>query len=146
LTGAAGAPFQVEEVFAEENDLLVLSLGFVSAENPLDVIHIVCGREKSGREPPPVEDLLYIERTDQSLACDGRDVVSLAGYDDRIVLALTPEGARTLSLSERTVFRFDQHPDLIASAIGILAAMVSAGQEQVTVSNTLAKSATGNLD
>lgn len=128
MTEQTAVCFQVEEVFAEENDLLVLSLAFASPEDPLDIVHIACGRARSGSSPPPAEDLLYVERTDQSLACDGRDVLRLVGHADRIELVLTEAGADALGLPTHTAFRFDACPTLLSEAISILSAMVSAGQ------------------
>jgi hypothetical protein len=135
LTAEILPSFQVEEVFTEQNELLVLSLGFASPEDAFDVIHIVCGRERSGRQPAPVEDLLYIERTDQDRACDGRDVLCLVAHDDRIELGLTQAGARLLGLAESTAFLFDRQPALFAAATEILAAMVRAGQDQISVAS-----------
>ncbi|HBP1105785.1 hypothetical protein ACET47_08515 [Pseudomonas aeruginosa] len=125
--------FQVEEVSTEHDELLVLSLGFVSAHDPLDVLHFACGRQRSGVEPPPVEDELYVERTDQSLACDGRDVLSLTGRVDHIELVLSEAGMRLLGLERCTHFRFDAHPELLAAARQQLAAMAQAGQRNVSV-------------
>ncbi|MBO9629689.1 MAG: hypothetical protein J7516_09665 [Shinella sp.] len=107
MTEQTAVCFQVEEVFAEENDLLVLSLAFASPEGPLDIVHIACGRARSGSSPPPAEDLLYVERTDQELACDGRDVLRLA---DRIELGSRKPAADALSLPAHThtLFRFDK--------------------------------------
>ena len=133
MTGQTAVCFEVEEVFTEESDLLVLSLGFVSADDPLDIIHFACGRERSGSIPPPAEDLLYVERTDQSLACDGCDVQSLIGDHDRIELLLTENGARALGLPMHTHYLFSKHPDLQPAAFSMLAAMVAAGQQQVAV-------------
>ncbi|BEP96965.1 hypothetical protein GmRootA79_53500 (plasmid) [Acidovorax sp. A79] len=125
--------FEVEEVFKEQGDLLVLSLGFASVHDPLDVLHFACGRQHSEQRPPPVEDLLYVERTDQSLACDGREVVALVGHGDHIELVLTAEGARLLQLAQRTRFRFGLHPELLPAALAQLEAMARAGQDGVTV-------------
>lgn len=136
MTEQTVACFQVEEVFTEENDLLVLSLGFASPEDPLDIIHFACGRRRSGSSPPPAEDLLYVERTDQSLACDSRDVLRLAGYADRIELVLTQAGTDALKLPARTVFRFNKYPALLGAAITVLTAMVIAGQTQVAIDDT----------
>ena len=125
--------FDVEEVFTEQGELLVLSLGFASAHDPLDVLHFACGPERSGQVPPPLADLLYVERTDQSLACDGRAVVALRGLADYIELVLNDEGASLLQLAHRTRFRFDTHPELLPLALAQLVAMASAGQDCITV-------------
>ncbi|QNP60597.1 hypothetical protein [Paenacidovorax monticola] len=123
--------FEVEEVFTEHPELIVLSLGFASAHDPLDVLHFACGHQRSGRQPSPVEDLLYVERTDQSLACDGREVVGLTGYGDHIELRLTGEGARLLGLAPCTLFGFNAHPELRAPALAQIEAMARAGQPNV---------------
>lgn len=125
--------FQVEEVFTEHDELLVLSLGFASARDPLDVLHFACGRQRRGAEPPPVEDELYVERTDQDMACDGREVLRLAGHGDHIELVLSDVGMRLLALERCTHFRFDAHPELFAEARQQLAAMARAGQRNVNV-------------
>ena len=129
----AGMPatFQVEEVTTQPDDLLVLSLGFASARDPLDVLHFACGRARSGIDPPPLEDELYVERTDQSLACEGRDILSLTGYGDYIELVLSEAGMCSLELGRCTRFRFDAHPDLLPLALRPLAAMAGPGQRNV---------------
>ena len=123
--------FEVEEVFTEHPELIVLSLGFASAHDPLDVLHFACGRQRSGAEPPPVEDLLYVERTDQSLACDGREAVGLIGQSDHIELLLTGDGARLLGLGACTRFCFNAHPELCSAALAQIDAMAQAGQPNV---------------
>ncbi|MCQ4632572.1 hypothetical protein GB927_021190 [Shinella sp. CPCC 100929] len=123
--------FEVEEVFTEQHDLLVLSLGFISPENPLDILHFACGRTRSGQIPPLIEDLLYIARTDQDLACDSRDLIALAATPEGIALHLTEAGAEALRLPQQTLFRFDRHPHLLPQAAALLTAMSAAGQEQV---------------
>lgn len=130
VNDAATAPcdVEVEEVLTEHDTLVVLSLGFASAHDPLDVLHIVCGRE-----PPPLEDELYIERSDQSLACDGRDVIHLAGHSNHIELALSDAGMSALALPHCTRFRFDTHPELLPIARHQLAAMIRAGQPKVSL-------------
>ncbi|OJU47016.1 MAG: hypothetical protein BGN99_30125 [Alphaproteobacteria bacterium 65-37] len=135
VNDAATAPcdVEVEEVLTEHDTLVVLSLGFASAHDPLDVLHIVCGRHRSGREPPPLEDELYIERSDQSLACDGRDVIHLAGHSNHIELALSDAGMSALALPHCTRFRFDTHPELLPIARHQLAAMIRAGQPKVSL-------------
>lgn len=136
MTAAISTPspddfFEVEEVFTEHPELIVLSLGFASAHDPLDVLHFACGRQRSGRQPPPAQDLLYVERTDQSLACDGREVVGLTGHGDHIELRLTDEGARLLGLAPCTRFGFNAHPELRAPALAQIEAMARAGQPNV---------------
>lgn len=123
--------FEVEEVFTEHPELIVLSLGFASAHDPLDVLHFACGRQRSGAEPPPVEDLLYVERTGQSLACDGREVARLIGHGGHIELWLTERGARLLGLGLRTRFCFNAHPELRSAALAQIDAMARAGQPSV---------------
>lgn len=134
--------FEIEEILFEEGELLVLSLGFASADDPLDILHIACGRTRSGAEPPLLEDLLYLERTDQDLACDGHAVRALIGHPDRVELVLTKEGAAALGLAARTRFRFTRQPSLAADALRLLAAMAAAGQSQVAVRKAVSPSAT----
>lgn len=136
----AGSPqvFEVDEVLTERGELLVLSLGFASRSEPLDVLHIACGRKRSGREPPLLEDELYLERTDQSVACDGRDVRRLIGRKDCIELELTEAGAVSLALTRHTRFHFNLHPELHASALSQLIAMARAGQPHVSVDTAVA--------
>jgi len=125
--------FEIEEVFTEERDLLVLSLGFSSASDPLDVLHLACGRQIDGHQPPRVEDLLYLERTDQDLACDGREVVRLAGRRDHVELVLSEAGARLLQLPEIVRFHFDARPELLPVALARLRAMAAAGQDSIVI-------------
>ncbi len=125
--------FEIEEVFTENGDLLVLSLGFASAGDPLDILHIACGRQRGRHQPPQVEDLLYLERTDQDLACDGREVIRLVARLDHVELALSEEGARLLQLPRLVQFRFGSRPGLLAIALTQLKAMAAAGQECVAI-------------
>jgi len=124
--------FEVEEVFTDDGELLVLSLGFASPQDPLDILHLVCGKALSGRIPRPLEDELYVERTDQSLACTGQ-VVRLAVEDGGIVLTLTEAGMAQLQLPATTRFRFSRHPDLFAVAAEQLARMARAGHPNISL-------------
>ena len=133
---------EVEEIMVEEGELLVLSLGFASPDDPLDVLHIACGRTRSGAEPPLLEDLLYLERTDQDLACDGRAVRALIGHADHVELLLTAEGAAALGFAACTRFRFARHPALATEALRLLAEMAAAGQSQIAVRKAVSPSAT----
>lgn len=124
--------FEVEEVFTEPPDLIVLSLGFASAHDPYDVLHFACGRP-DGQES--LETPLHVERTDQDLACCGCDVVSLTACGGRIELVLNDTGMRALGLERRTAFRFGTHPELYPLARRQLAAMATAGQRNVSVAD-----------
>jgi hypothetical protein len=77
--GAHG--FEIEGVFTQDGDLLVLPLGFAPAGDPLDVLHVACGLQRGGSQPPRVEDLLHLERIDQDPACDGREVIGWPGVE-----------------------------------------------------------------
>jgi len=116
--------FDVVELFVGDDDgLLWLTLGFVSLGEPLDVLHIVCGRTPTGI---PEEDALYLERTSQDLACSG-EVVALAVRSDGLALTLTPEGAGALDLPAHTRFTFKAQPALFAQAASHLAQMAAVG-------------------
>lgn len=65
------ATYDVVEVTIDDSELLVLSIGFVSASDPLDVLHIVGSKSVARDQLRRHEDALYLERTDQSLACTG---------------------------------------------------------------------------
>ncbi|WP_071287120.1 hypothetical protein [Mycolicibacterium llatzerense] len=125
--------FEVEEVFTEHGEVLVLSLGFASARDPLDVLHLACGRKTGGSQPPATEHLLYLERTDQDEACDGHEVLGLVGQAGHIELALTDEGARLLQFAATVRFRFNRHPELLPVALAQLKAMSEAGQDRIVV-------------
>ena len=125
--------FEIAEVSTENGDLLVLSLGFSSASDPLDVLHLACGRQSDGHQPPRVEDLLYLERTDQDLACDGREVVQLAGRRDHVELVLSEAGVRLIRLPQIVRFRFDARPELLPVALAQLRAMAAAGQDRIVI-------------
>ena len=125
--------FDIEEVFTEDGDLLVLSLGFASARDPLDILHVACGRQRGGHQPPRGEDQLYLERTDQDLACDGREVIRLAARLDHVELALSEEGARLLQLPRLVRFRFGARPELFSIALAQLKAMAAAGQDCIVM-------------
>jgi hypothetical protein len=120
--------FDVVELFAggEDGDsdgLLWLTLGFASLGEPLDVLHIVCGKTPTGILE---EDALYLERTSQDLACSG-EVLALAVRDDGLALTLTPEGAGALDLPAHTRFTFEAQPALFAQAVVQLAQMAAVG-------------------
>lgn len=116
--------FQVEEVMTESGDWLALSLGFVSPNDPLDILHFVTGINPDGKMP------LYVERTDQSLSCIGQ-VIRLACEEGGITLSLTEQGARSLRLEPMVRFSFEGHPELLAVAARQLAAIGRAGHADV---------------
>lgn len=107
-----------------DDGLLWLSLGFASAHDPLDVLHIACGAVLTGDAEA---DALYLERTDQSLACTGQ-VLQLRAEIDHIALHLTPAGASALQLAEHVRFDFSTPSALRAQALAQLARMADAGQ------------------
>lgn len=124
-----GAQHEVTEVFSGDDDgLLWLTLGFTSPD-PHDVLHIACGKTATGVAG---EDELYLERTDQDLACSGQ-VLALAAGEGCIALSLTPEGASSLKLGEHTCFTFNEHPALLALARVQLAQMRASGQACITI-------------
>lgn len=125
--------FEVEAPFTEDGHLLVLSLGFASAGDPLDILHIACGRQRGSRQPPRVEDLLCLERTDQDLACAGREVIRLAARLDHVELALSEDDARLLQLPRLVQFRFGSRPELLPIALAQLNAMAAAGQDCIVI-------------
>lgn len=117
--------FRIEETTTGSDDgLLWLSLGFASANDPLDVLHIACGAAQTGGAEV---DALYLERTDQSLACSGQ-VLQLRAEMDHITLHLTPAGASALRLAEHVRFDFSTPSALHAQALAQLARMAAAGQ------------------
>lgn len=136
---AQGAPMQarpdashfaIAEVMAgDDNGLLWLSLGFASAHDPLDVLHIACGAAPTGDAEA---DALYLERTDQDLACSG-EVLQLHAAGDHLALHLTPAGAAALRLGEHTRFDFATQPGLYAQAVAQLARMANGGQACVVL-------------
>jgi hypothetical protein len=135
LTPSDVAEFEIDEVMVDDGDLLVLSLGFVSAQEPLDVLHFVSGKSLSGIVPRPIEDELYIERTDQSLACAG-EVIQLDCGGRSITLALTEKGAMLLALGRVTRFRFERRPELLAVAVRQLGRMAAAGHANISISES----------
>jgi len=114
----------VEVHSGDGNGLLWLSLGFVSAHDPNDVLHIACGQQATG---DPDDDALYLERTDQDLACSG-EVRALRIGVTTVELTLSPKGAQALALPERVRFTFRQCPGLRAPVVAQLARMAAAGQ------------------
>ncbi len=121
----AEATFEVAEVFSGDDDgLLWLTLGFVSPAEPLDVLHIACGKVATGAADA---DALYLERNDQDLACSGQ-VLALTVNDTDVTLRLTAEGATALGLPTVTRFCFIQHAALHALAADQLARMARSGQ------------------
>lgn len=130
--GETAQRFEVEEVLVETGELIVLSLGFASAGEPLDVLHIVSGRALSGRQPRPVEDELYLERTDQSLACTGGVERIICG-EDEITVILMAQAAELLQLPMTVHFSFGLHPDLHPKAAGQLAAMARIGRGEILI-------------
>lgn len=124
----------VEEVLVENGDLIVLSLGFASAGEPLDVLHIVGGRALSGKQPRPVEDELYLERTDQGLSCTG-GVEGITCGGGGIIVMLTAEAAKLLQLARVTRFTFKTRPELYAQAVGQLSAMARAGRSEIVIAS-----------
>lgn len=134
MGGEAGR-FEVEEVLVENGELIVLSLGFASAGEPLDVLHIVSGTALSGQQPRPAEDELYLERTDQSLACTG-GVERITCGEDEIVVMLTAQATELLQLSRVTSFSFQAHPGLYGQAVGQLRVMTRIGRSEIAIGPT----------
>ena len=127
---AVTTAFDVVELFVGDDDgMLWLTLGFASLGEPLDVLHIVCGKTPTGILE---EDALYLERTSQDLACSG-EVLALALQGEGLVLALTPEGAGALELPEHVRFTFKAQPALFAQAVEMLAQMEAVGHACITV-------------
>lgn len=127
---AAETTFDVEELFVgDDDDLLWLTLGFASPAEPLDVLHIVCGKTATGLAD---EDALYLERTDQDLACSGQ-VLALTASKTTLALRLTAEGAAALRLPTHTRFTFNENPALFAQAAVQLAQMAACGQACIAV-------------
>jgi len=123
------AQYEVMELFSGDSDgLLWLSLGFISSD-PLDVLHIACGKTATGVAG---EDALYLERADQSDACSGQ-VLALVARQGCIALSLTQEGASSLQLQQHTRFTFNEQPVLFASAEAQLARMRASGQTCIVV-------------
>lgn len=114
--------------------LLWLSLGFASADDPLDVLHFACGADPTGDGEV---DALYLERTDQDLACNGQVLQLLAGQES-IHLHLTPTGASALRLAEHSCFDFTAQPALYTRALAQLARMAAAGQDCIDEAALLA--------
>ena len=120
-----GESIDIVEVHSGDGDgLLRLRLGFVSAHDPLDMLHIACGRQATGDADC---DALYLERTDQDLACSGEVPGLRVGAMD-LELAVSPAGALVLALRERVRFTFQAQPGLLAQAVAQLARMAAAGQ------------------
>lgn len=126
------ARFEVEEVLVENGELIVLSLGFASAGEPFDVLHIVSGAALSGRQPRPVEDQLYLERTDQSLACTG-GVERIVCGEGEVVVTLTAQAAKLLQLSRITHFAFEARPELYAQTVDQLIATARLGHGEIVI-------------
>lgn len=130
---AADATFDVAELFLGDDDgLLWLTLGFASPAEPLDVLHIACGKAATGVAE---EDALYLERTDQDLACSGQ-VLTLAVRDGGVALSVTPEGAAALDLQLHTRFTFNEHPSLFTQAAAQLGRMAACGQSCIVMPGT----------
>lgn len=122
--------FEVVELFIGDDDgMLWLSLGFASLAEPLDVLHIVCGTTATGI---PEEDALYLERTDQDLACSGQ-ILALVARDGGLALTLTPEGALALELPAHTHFTFNEHPALFTQTVAHLKKMAAIGHSCIVV-------------
>jgi hypothetical protein len=120
----------IDVISGDDNGLLWLTLGFISPD-PLDVLHIACGESATSVME---EDVLYLERNDQDLACSGQ-VMKLVACDDHIALSLTPEGASSLGLPAQTHFSFRQHPALFAAGAAQMARMAASGQTCIKVQN-----------
>lgn len=60
--------YQIEEAHSgeEEGEYLWVTLGFVSEDNDLDVLHIVCACEVDQQDRDGAMDAIYLERDDQS--------------------------------------------------------------------------------
>ncbi len=98
--------YPLEEIAVEDNeDFVSLSLGFVSPEDPLDTLHIVCGKIFTDTAPPQIEERLYLERTDQSQSIEG-GVVSIYCNERTIAFEITIEAQIALGLPAKFSLRF----------------------------------------
>lgn len=132
MTNAA-ATYDVVEVMTDDSELLVLSIGFVSASDPLDVLHIVGSKSVAAEQLRRCEeDALYLERTDQSLACTG-EVETIVCNAASITVRLSEEGARLLELGKTTCFTFERRPELRAIATDLLTRMKAAGHIEIGI-------------
>lgn len=132
VSDPADAAFDVAELFlGDDEGLLWLTLGFASLSEPLDVLHIACGKAATGVAE---EDALHLERTDQDLACSGQ-VLTIEIRDDCVELSLTTEGRAALGLPHHTRFTFRERPELFTQAAAQLARMAACGQSCIVISD-----------
>lgn len=98
--------YPLEEIAVEDNDdFISLSLGFVSPEDPLDTLHVVCGKMVTDAVPPPSEERLYLERTDQSQSIEG-GVVSIHCSERSIDFEIDTHAQTALGLPATFSLRF----------------------------------------
>jgi|688.fasta_scaffold1088875_2 hypothetical protein len=103
---SAPTQYPLEEVVVEDNDdYLSISLGFVSPEDQLDTLHVVCGKIFTGASPTPSEEKLYLERTDQSQSIAG-GLVSIRCREHAIDLEIDREAQDALGLPAAVSLRF----------------------------------------
>jgi hypothetical protein len=122
--------FEVCEIFTENNELISLSLGFESHDDPYDILHIVSGKSLSNTIPKPLEDHLYFERTDQSLSCTG-EVVAIKVENQLIKIEFTEVGSLSLGFDRVVEFLFIHHPELFQQAKARLNEMASIGYQDI---------------
>jgi hypothetical protein len=112
--------YALEEIAFEDNeDFVSLSLGFVSPEDPLDTLHVVCGKIFTGALPTPVEETLYLERTDQSQSIED-GVVSIRCSKRSIDFEINADAQAALALPSNFSLRFTCSESERERAISIL--------------------------
>lgn len=128
--------FEVCEIFTENNELISLSLGFESHDDPYDILHIVSGKSLSNSTPKPLEDNLYLERTDQSLSCTG-EVVSIKVENQLIKIEFTEVGSLSLGFDRVVEFSFSDFPEFFERAVNSLKLIASVGHQEIILQQPL---------
>ncbi len=118
--------YTLEEIMSANDAAgLWVTLGFTSGREPNDVLHIVSDEQAAAM---PEDERLYLERFDQSYACDGgAELVRVR--PDAVEVHLTHDAQAALGFSDAVVV-FEVPPGLVgyAHAVQIFRGMARAGR------------------
>lgn len=95
---------RLEEIKSgDDNGCLWISLGYVSEDNPYDVLHIVVAKEVDEQDRRLSHNVVYLEGDDQDKSCYG-GAAYITVTQDAVALSLNTQGLNSLGFSRSPTF------------------------------------------
>ena len=115
--------FQLVSVQSGEDDgCLWVSLGFTSALQKYDVLHVVCGQEVDDQDRKLGMDGIYLERFDQAYS-GYKGAREITVSESRVEVLLTKRGAKDLAFSGPVSFMCSKRLKGYAHAVRVFRRM-----------------------